>query len=94
MKNLKIQITYNGETYDFVSGTESYLFYIGLLNDMDERYGMEAVKEYVSLVNACYLKDSNDTPLGKLADYIADNWEEVKDKSRYDILENFYMEEI
>jgi len=91
MKALKIQITYDGKAYDFDSGTESYLFYIGVLNDMDEKYGIPTLLDYIELVNSCYLKDSNDTPLGKLADYIAENWESVKDKSRYDILNEFYF---
>jgi len=92
MKALKIQITYDGKIYDFDSGTESYLFYIGVLNDMDEKYDMPTLFDYIELVNACYLKDSNDTPLGKLADYIAEHWESVNDKSRYDILNEFYFD--
>ena len=37
-----------------------------------------------------YLKDSNQTPLGALSDYMAENWDKIKNLSRYDILEKFY----
>ncbi len=43
-----------------------------------------------SLVSECYLKDDNATPLGALADYIAEHWLEVKDLPRRKILELFY----
>lgn len=38
-----------------------------------------------------YLKDSNPTPLGELADYVAENYERLsRMESRYDMLADFY----
>ncbi len=60
---------------------------------MDRRYGKRGLLQYVSLVQDCYLADSNRTPLGEFADYVARNWKYVKELGRYTILEKFYTEE-
>ena len=44
----------------------------------------------MAFVHRCYLRDDNRTPLGALADYIAENWESVRDKPAREVLEDFY----
>ena len=63
----------------------------GILNELDRKYGIKSLTEYVALVYELYLSDSNDTPLGKLCDYIAEHWKKVRNKDRYDILDEFYL---
>ena len=92
MKDNKItfQINYKGKTYSFVYGSEVYIFHTGIYNDMDKKYGMETLLKYVWLVHNAYLSDSNRTPLGAFADYVAENWKKVKGLNRCDLLEKFY----
>ncbi len=49
------------------------------------------MKQYVALVYELYLSDSNDTPLGKLCDYVAQHWKKLKNKGTYEILNDFYL---
>lgn len=91
--NIKIQITYRNKTYAFDFGSEAYIFHIGIYNEIDRKYGLKTLLEYVGVVQHCYLSDSNRTPLGALADYIAAHWKKLKSANRYDILERFYETE-
>ena len=83
---MDITVTYNDKIFTFNNGAEAYIFDIGTYHDIPENQ----LIAYVSLVYACYLKDSNDTPLGKFCDYVAMNWDSLKGLSRYDILYEFY----
>lgn len=67
------------------------IFDYDINNDLDRKYGMKALKEYVALVYELYLSDNNDTPLGKLCDYIAQHWKKLQNKGRYEILDEFYF---
>ncbi len=87
-----IQVTYKGKAYKFAFGSEAYIFHTALYNEMDVKYGEDILLEFVNLVQECYLDDDNRTPLGSLADFIAENWEDVKDLSRRRILDMFYEE--
>ena len=93
-KELKFTVTYNNKTYTFQQGSKVYIFHIGIYNDMDKKYSMRSLLKYVSFVQDCYLADDNHTPLGALADYIATNWKKLKNKGRYDVLEEFYTKEL
>ena len=45
------------------------------------------------VINTCMEdKDSNNTPLGELADYIATHWKKVKKLGSYEILDEFYLQ--
>ena len=90
MDDIKIQITYRGKTYNFIYGSQAYIFHTGLYNDVQKKYGIKGLLEYVSLVNACYLKDSNRTPLGALSDYVATHFKKCKKLGREEILDLFY----
>lgn len=90
MKTFTFHVNYDNQIYTYISGTEAMIFDYGVNNDLDHKYGMQALKEYVALVYELYLSDSNDTPLGKLCDYIAQRWKKVKNKSKYKILDEFY----
>ncbi len=91
MDNIKFKVIYNNKTYDFEYGSQVFIFHTGIYRDMQKR-SIKELLQYVNLVQNCYLKDSNRTPLGDLADYIADNWRQVKKQDCYKILEDFYMQ--
>ncbi len=74
---ISIEITYKQKIYAFEYGSEAFIFHAGIYNDMDKKYCIQGLLDYVSFVHGCYLSDSNRTPLGTLADYIAENWEQV-----------------
>lgn len=90
MDEFAVKVSYNGVDYPFEFGSQAYIFHTGLYNDIHENYGIKGLLEYVSVVHDCYLSDSNRTPLGALADYIAEHWRKLKNKSRYEILDEFY----
>lgn len=90
MDEIQIQITYKNKTYNFTYGSQAYIFHTGIYNDVDKKYGIKGLLEYVSLVNACYLKDSNRTPLGALSDYVATNFKKCRKLGREEILDLFY----
>ena len=90
-KTLSFHVNYDNIVYTYKSGTEAMIFDYGIGNDIDRKYGMKALKEYVALVYELYLSDSNDTPLGTICDYVAKHWKKLKNKGRYDILEEFYL---
>ncbi|WP_249311960.1 hypothetical protein [Congzhengia minquanensis] len=83
---MKFYTEYNGNKYEFESGAEAYIFHTGIYNEVPE----ERLLKYVAFVFSLYLKDSNRTPLGELADYIAENWDKVQGKDRCEILDVFY----
>ncbi len=92
MNDLKITVQYQGQSFEFNYGSQVYIFHAGVYKDMDTKYSMDILLQYVSFVFNCYLSDSNRTPLGSLADFVADEWEEVKDMGRYELLDKFYAE--
>lgn len=85
-----VKVSYKGVEYPFEFGSQAYIFQTGLYNDIHENYGIKGLLEYVSLVHDCYLSDSNRTPLGALADYVAEHWRKLRNKGRYEILDEFY----
>lgn len=91
-KELTFHVKYGKHTYTFNFGSEVYIFHTGIYNDMDKRYGLKILLEYVALTHECYLKDSNRTPLGALADYIAEHWKKVKKLDCYELLDQFYLQ--
>ena len=96
MKNAKepeFKVTYKNKVFIFSYGSEAYIFHTGVYNGVDEKYGMKALSEYVTLTQDCYLSDSNRTPLGALADYIAVNWKEKRKLNKYELLDMFYQTE-
>ena len=90
MDDIKIKITYRGKTYNFIYGSQAYIFHTGLYNGVQKKYGMKGLLEYVSLVHDCYLKDSNRTPLGALSDFVATHFKKCKKLGRHEILDLFY----
>lgn len=87
---MKITIEYENELFEYENGYHAYIFDYAVENNFDEKYGFDELKRFVYLVGECYLKDSNPTPLGALTDFMAENWESIKELSRYDILDKFY----
>ena len=93
-KELQFTVTYGKQIFTFAQGSKAYIFHTGIYNDIDKKYGIKGLLEYVAFVHECYISDSNRTPLGALADYIATHWKKLKNKGRYDVLEEFYSKEI
>ena len=93
-KDLQFIVTYGNQTFTFNQGSKAYIFHIGIYNDIDKNYGIKGLLEYISFVHECYISDSNRTPLGSLADFIAAKWKKLKNKGRYAVLEKFYTQEI
>ena len=91
MKPVTFHVNYDNKVYTYKSGTEVMIFDYGIGNEIDRKYGMKALKEYVELVYELYLSDDNPTPLGTLCDYVAKHWKKVRNKDRYDILDEFYF---
>ena len=91
MNDITFKVTYKNKEYDFEYGSEVFIFHTGIYRDM-QKYGIKELLKYVSFVHACYLKDRNRTPLGDLADYIANNWKQVKKQDYYTVLDNFYIQ--
>ena len=93
-KELNFIVMYGKETFFFKQGSKAYIFHTGIYNNIHKKYGIKGLQNYIAFVHECYLSDSNRTPLGALADYIAAKWKQIKNKSLYDILEKFYEQEI
>ena len=89
-KELNFIVTYGKQTFVFKQGSKAFIFHSGIYNQIDKKYGSKGLREYVDFVHDCYIADDNHTPLGALADYIATHWKKIKDKGRYDVLEEFY----
>ena len=87
---MKITIEHENYVFHYDHSYQAYVFECAIYNDIEKRYGIDELKAFVSHVCACYLKDSNPTPLGALTDFMAEHWKEIKDLSRYDILDKFY----
>lgn len=85
-----VTVNYKSKQYNFNFASQAYIFQTGIYNDIEDKYGIDALLEYTDFVHRCYMKDSNRTPLGPLADYIAERWAEIKNKNIYKILEDFY----
>jgi hypothetical protein len=70
-KELNFIVMYGKETFFFKQGSKAFILHTGIENDIDKKYGMQELRDYVSFVHDCYIADDNHTPLGALADYIA-----------------------
>lgn len=83
-------VSYKNHTFNFASGVQSFIFDCGVENNFDEKYDIQTLIKYVYFVYQLNQKDDNPTPLGKLCDYVAQNWETVESMSRSDVLKQFY----
>ncbi len=90
---LKIAVQYKEREFNFEFGSEAYIFHTGLYKTMDTRYSIGELLDYVDFTQRCYLEDRIRTNLGALADYIADEWDEVKALCVDEVLERFYKED-
>lgn len=89
MKNLSFHVNYDNKVYTYNSGAEAMIFDYGINNEIDRKYGIKALEEYVALAYKLYLTDDNPTPLGTLCDYVAQHWKKLKAKNKYEILDDF-----
>lgn len=86
----RVSVTLNGRQYPFPFGSQAYIFHTGVLNGFYDGHGIDGLLRYVSFVHDCYLDDDNHTPLGSLADYIAENWDDLREKTSHAVLDEFY----
>ena len=87
---IKYTVHYKDSTFNFASGVQTFIFEYGVENNIDEKYDIQTLIKYVYFIYQLYQKDDNPTPLGKLCDYIAENWENVENMSRSNVLQQFY----
>lgn len=87
---IQYTVSYKNHTFNFSSGVQSFIFDYGVENNFDEKYDIQTLIKYVYFVYQLHQKDDNPTPLGKLCDYVAENWETVENKNRSDVLNEFY----
>lgn len=85
-----IMVEHNGVKYYLNHGSEAYILECAFCCGLDEKYSQQEILTYVDTVHECYLKDDGYTPLGHLADFMAEEWETVKDLPPRVILEQFY----
>lgn len=87
---IRFYADYKGVIFNLSYGSEAYILQAGIYNEIDTKYGICELMNFVNLVRDCYIKDDRPTPIGALSDYIAENWEQVREMERSAILEKFY----
>jgi len=87
MQEPKFIVQYGGRDIEFPFGSQVYIYHTAILHDITD---IDMILEMVNLVQYCYINDAERTPLGALADFIIEFWDEYKDKPRSTILEEFY----
>ena len=85
-----VSVSLNGHQYPFRFGSQAYIFHTGILNSLYDDHGIDVLLRYISFVHQCYLSDDDRTPLGSLADYVAENWAVVRKKPCQEVLCEFY----
>lgn len=90
MKKYDIQILFRGKTYHFNTGHEAMFFQTGINNDVQKKFGIKGLLEYVSKAYRCYLDDEHHTPLSDLGDFVARHYTKCKKMDSEQILEWFY----
>lgn len=94
MNDIIVKVILDGKEYTFDTGSKAFIFHTGINNDIHNNYSMKELLDYVNYVYRCYIDDDNPTPLGALADYIAENWENVKRLGYRNITELYYSQAI
>lgn len=82
-------VRYKENEYSFTEGAKALIFHAGVDS---EAVKQKDIPDFTEKVYACYITDSNDTNLLKLADYVAENWKSLQKADRYAILEKYYSE--
>lgn len=88
--SIQFYAEYKGTIYHFHCSSEPFIFQTGIYKGIDTKYGEEELRRYISFTHSCYLKDTNETPLGALCEYIANHWKKLKNQDYYTVLEKFY----
>ena len=87
------QVVYNDEIHQFTNGAQLYIFDCGLFWDMD-KLGNEEFNAFIRFAYDCYLEADDPIPLGALTDYIAQHWEDIKDRQQtvHQVLDKFWRQ--
>jgi len=88
MQEPKFIVEWCNKSFEFDFGSKAFIFHTTVYRDITDA---DLILEMVELVYQCYILDDNRTPLGSLADFIIEFWDEYKDMSRSKILEEFYL---
>ena len=90
-KRFDFQIIYRGKPYHFNSGQEALLFQKGIEYDVQKKYGMKGLREYVSLTYECYKAYYDQyPPIEHLGWFIAYHFSAFRTMDSEDILNDFY----
>lgn len=82
-------VRYGDKEYTFTEGAKALIFHAGIDSGAVKQ---KDLPDFTEKVYACYITDSNDTNLLKLADYVAENWKSLRKADRYAILDKYYSE--
>lgn len=82
-------VRYGGNEHTFTEGAKALIIHAGIDSNAVNH---QDLYNFTEKVYSCYIADSNDTDLPKLADYVAENWESMRKTDRYTILEKYYSE--
>lgn len=88
MNEIKIEITYNGQSFIFDDGLKAYIFHLGIVDGMLNDFGFEGLMEYVEKVYDV-AKYPSTTWVEDVAEFIAENWEKLKDSCTSRIFDRF-----
>lgn len=80
------KVVYQGHEYLFDYASKVFIFDTGLSCGVNQK----ELFRYVDFVHSCYCKDENETPLERLARWVARNWKEIKDLPERQVLIKFY----
>ena len=82
-------VRFGDNEYTFTEGAKALIFHAGADSDAVKQTDLP---DFTEKVYACYITDSSDTNLLKLADYVAENWKSLRKADRYAILDKYYSE--
>ena len=55
MKTLTFHVNYDNQIYTYKAGTEVMIFDYGVHNEIDRKYSMKALKEYVAQIGRAHV---------------------------------------
>ena len=87
---MKITVELNNKKYYFTQASEVAILSSATDTGFAELHNEDELLQFISIVNECFLADANETNIYALTEYMAENWDTVKNKSKYVILDTFY----
>jgi hypothetical protein len=89
MEKISVHVMFDGEAV-FTTNSAVEAFFYTQMRSFNELTHEDALKAK-SVAMEMYLKDSNNTPMGHLSDYVGKHFERLeKMNSRWEMLDDFY----